>query len=699
MPSAALVTIATRHQSHYERLKSAEVAKFDKFLKKLDKGVRAQLSAVDITEFSRTRLEKQLTQIKALLKGTMSDYAKVWHDSIEEVALYEADFERRALEKVVDGVEFAMPSDKQITAAVFNSPLGDISGPDGGALLDSFVEDMSARTVKRVEGAIRLGYAQGQTTAQILQRVRGTRAAGFRDGILSNVKRDAESITRTALQHAASQAREAVWKENSSVVKKVRIIATLDNLTSTVCRAIDGQEYPIDEGPRPPFHVNACLAGTLITTARGSVSIEDVQVGDYVLTHRGRFRRVYTVMSRRHDGACRSLVNNFGARVRLTNEHPVLTRNKGWIEAGDVDLSDVVFQNPEQLNGLPDARSALVPQRILTDAHNIKTCLTEELISYGIFSSTRGMSSSVNLNRSGADKEVCNVSISDNGLMGIFDTASVENGHSKPLVFGRCGPESKGEPLADRRDMTRDLGRIVDFHSIRAFAASLFMPFRILLRPMPVSGRSFDKALAILNRLAPCFDVNPVSFAHTIQRAWTKAKLFFDIANASISRPVFGLDDVHDEIFGESGLSHWVASTVSSIEEYHYTGHVYNLAVDEDETYVAEGIVVHNCRTGTTVVLDDKFSFLSEGRTRSERDPETGEVGRVSANQTYYGWLKTQPANVQDSIIGPSRGQLLRDGGLSSERFSELQLGKNFEPLTLEQMRELDPVAFERAGL
>jgi len=361
MPSAALVTIATRHQSHYERLKSAEVAKFDKFLKKLDRDVRAQLGAVDITEFSRTRLEKQLTQIKVLLGGTMADYAKVWHDSIEDAALYEADFERRALEKVVDGVEFAMPSDKQITAAVFNSPLGDISGPDGGSLLGSFVDDMSARTIKRVEGAIRLGYAQGQTTAQILQRVRGTRAAGFRDGILSNVKRDAESITRTALQHAASQAREAVWKENSSVVKKVRIIATLDNVTSAICRSLDGQEYPIDEGPRPPFHIN--------------------------------------------------------------------------------------------------------------------------------------------------------------------------------------------------------------------------------------------------------------------------------------------------------------------------------------------------CRTGTTVVLDDKYSFLSEGRTRSERDPDTGEVGRVSANQTYYGWLKTQPGNVQDSIIGPSRGQLLRDGGLSSERFSELQLGKNFEPLTLEQMRELDPVAFERAGL
>jgi hypothetical protein len=36
---------------------------------------------------------------------------------------------------------------------------------------------------------------------------------------------------------------------------------------------------------------------------------------------------------------------------------------------------------------------------------------------------------------------------------------------------------------------------------------------------------------------------------------------------------------------------------------------------------------------------------------------------------------------------------------LSAERFAELQLGRNFEPLTLDQMKSLDPVAFSRAGM
>jgi hypothetical protein len=50
-------------------------------------------------------------------------------------------------------------------------------------------------------------------------------------------------------------------------------------------------------------------------------------------------------------------------------------------------------------------------------------------------------------------------------------------------------------------------------------------------------------------------------------------------------------------------------------------------------------------------------------------------------------------------VIGPTRGKLLRDGGLSARRFAELQLGKTFEPLNLKEMRKLDPLAFRRAGL
>jgi SPP1 gp7 family putative phage head morphogenesis protein len=103
------------------------------------------------------------------------------------------------------------------------------------------------------------------------------------------------------------------------------------------------------------------------------------------------------------------------------------------------------------------------------------------------------------------------------------------------------------------------------------------------------------------------------------------------------------------------------------------------------------------CRSTTTPKLAEKFDFLSEGGTRSTRGPNG--VSSTSANETYYAWLKKQPAQFQNDAIGPTRAALLRDGGLSAERFSELNLGRNFEPLTLDQMRAIEPNAFIQAGI
>lgn len=99
------------------------------------------------------------------------------------------------------------------------------------------------------------------------------------------------------------------------------------------------------------------------------------------------------------------------------------------------------------------------------------------------------------------------------------------------------------------------------------------------------------------------------------------------------------------------------------------------------------------CRSTTVAEVDPKYDFLDEGATRSSAS------GYVDGDLTYYEWLKTQPEAFQDSAIGPTRGKLLRDGGLTAEEFARLNLGRNFKPLTLEEMRKLEPAAFERAGL
>ena len=66
---------------------------------------------------------------------------------------------------------------------------------------------------------------------------------------------------------------------------------------------------------------------------------------------------------------------------------------------------------------------------------------------------------------------------------------------------------------------------------------------------------------------------------------------------------------------------------------------------------------------------------------------------------TYYEWLKTQPTQFQNTALGPTRAKLFKDGGISADEFARLNLGRDFEPLTLDEMRAKMPEVFERANL
>lgn len=102
-----------------------------------------------------------------------------------------------------------------------------------------------------------------------------------------------------------------------------------------------------------------------------------------------------------------------------------------------------------------------------------------------------------------------------------------------------------------------------------------------------------------------------------------------------------------------------------------------------------------NCRSFILLLVDDIDPTV--GTKRASKGAEGGQ--QVDAAITYYDWLKTQPYEFQIDALGASRAALFRKGGLTAQQFADLNLDKNFQPLTLEQMRKKNPAAFARAGL
>lgn len=95
-----------------------------------------------------------------------------------------------------------------------------------------------------------------------------------------------------------------------------------------------------------------------------------------------------------------------------------------------------------------------------------------------------------------------------------------------------------------------------------------------------------------------------------------------------------------------------------------------------------------NCRTTTSPVISSEFNFLDKGAKRAAKGADGGT--QVSADTTYYEFLKQQPAWFQDQALGPVRGKIFRNSGISPEEFRVISVDGFGNPLTLKQMAELD---------
>jgi SPP1 gp7 family putative phage head morphogenesis protein len=95
-----------------------------------------------------------------------------------------------------------------------------------------------------------------------------------------------------------------------------------------------------------------------------------------------------------------------------------------------------------------------------------------------------------------------------------------------------------------------------------------------------------------------------------------------------------------------------------------------------------------NCRSTTAPVISAEFDFLDVGAKRAARGADGGM--QIDANTTYYDFLKQQPAWFQDEALGPIRGKIFRNAGMSPEEFRAASVDGFGRPLTLKEMAEAD---------
>ncbi len=381
----------------------------------------------------------------------------------------------------------------------------------------------------------------------------------------------------------------------------------------------------VDEGAQVHYVEGCFLAGAQVRTRDGEKPIEEVEVGDEVMTHQGRWRKVYHTMKRPYHGNIYSIrfYGDSRRKLQVTAEHPLLVvrrrreamRNKEfqliWARADSVKEGDYL--------AIP------VPQPVmeLTTVHNVTVPLG------------RGRHAPV-------QREVKLPYETDFfRLLGYyFAEGHVDNEHYLTLSFH-----------AEETDYLRDARSLLECYSGKsAIENAVRQNGQTLVVCSTEISRTFARGFGsrVYEKHIPewVFNADPVLLAELVKGMWrgdgsydSKKNMFryntvsVDLAYAfrdaclrlgvpasvNMQKRISPRKDIYAVViaspfnpkFGEivgvnAPAGDFSGSPFSMDENFLYVPikeitveemetEVFNFSVEEDESYVAEGVVSHNC--------------------------------------------------------------------------------------------------------
>jgi len=245
---------AIDHSIDLTRYSNSVIRRIIALLNRTDNDLFQQLSAalerLPAESFTVERLDSLLQSVRQMNAAAYQQVSQLIETELKDLVQYEAAYQYQLFASTLPvQVSVAAVNVGQVYAAA-------LARPFQGTLLREALSGLEANKARMVRDSIRIGYVEGQTIQQITQRIMGTRALQYTDGLMETSRRDAAAMVRTAVSHTANFTRTKFYEENSDLLKGEKFLATLDSKTTIRCASLDGQIFPVGKGPIPPIHWN-----------------------------------------------------------------------------------------------------------------------------------------------------------------------------------------------------------------------------------------------------------------------------------------------------------------------------------------------------------------------------------------------------------------------------------------------------------
>jgi hypothetical protein len=336
--------------------------------------------------------------------------------------------------------------------------------------------------------------------------------------------------------------------------------------------------YRFSELPGYP-HSNCFQKGTRILTLHGEKNIEDILPGEYIITHNGNAKRVLKAWKTLYSGEM--ITVDTGERtIKATSNHPFLS-GSSFIPAHTLKNGDDLVSVSVDIKPLPfcESKSEDCPSFGFQENSFFRVVL--------YFNGASVPIPAINFNGElYVLKGEINVESEYSEVRDRFLSALYEGFIHHPFVWG---PDLSGPELS-----------AFGFLFVRVDAAS-----DSLMRSIGVCNESvFISAVESLcnsKRFKSMPEKIPVdtrpgdfqSIRYLLNREILIAKEFDDDLPININ-------------FNTHNIS------IVSVSSEKVKGYVYNLTVEDDHSYIAEGVAVHNCQCVIRQRLMDHDEFMSD---------------------------------------------------------------------------------------
>lgn len=414
---------------------------------------------------------------------------------------------------------------------------------------------------------------------------------------------------------------DVVYATWDSLMKRVLLVVSIDRKraeqmgATAVCDRIDNGEFS-------DVSMGCFTAGTLVTMGDGTrKSIEDVVVGDEVITHLGRKRKVTKVHQRKYKGDLYSIKPEAHSVIRCTRQHPFLAvpfegakerRGSGWVwrEKGLLAtewvhaecLNDQLLIEPVLQKGSCDKTPSRALARLLgyylAEGHlirNRKGALAGiELTAHRddvIHDEIERLCKELETKNAPSSKKRTNSEFAVG--ISIFDKALAAK------MLRLAGVYSKEKRLHEEV-LTWPTGALLEM--LGAYINGDGCSYNGSLRISTASADLAHQFAHILPRLGIISSLSCVQ--HRAGSGFSAQNTYEYVTHigkqwAPILKPYCQKLEVKEVFKAKNSRKFFadqITTPVRDIFAIYVETDVFNLEVDEDESYLVEGLAVHNCR-------------------------------------------------------------------------------------------------------